>query len=171
VSTILELLASPGRREFAGEPETDALTEVDGLQEADLLDVRYSLDDAKLAMLFDIRIALGFRLANTAVLIMGEVSTIELSCRHTDWLHRSHTVIDSIPAPQDGLFTFELRCLDGWAVRAVSHTAEWFVGNIPGLPDAQPDFHGDEAAIAAGMPAWTSEFEPGWATFLDPAPR
>jgi hypothetical protein len=50
-------------------------------------------------------------------------------------------------------------------------SAEFFVGDIPGLPEAPPDFtEDDEETVAAGMPAWNAPFHPIWATFIDPHP-
>lgn len=67
---IDELLKSAQRRRFAAMPETDALTEEDGLQEACLLDVHYALKESRLAMLFDLRQALQFRMPEVGVLVI-----------------------------------------------------------------------------------------------------
>jgi hypothetical protein len=66
----------------------------------------------------------------------------------------------------------DVLCTDGFSIKVSALSAEFFVGDVPGLSEAPPNFpEDDEETIVAGMPAWTSRFEPGWATFLDPAPR
>lgn len=51
----------------------------------------------------------------------------------------------------------------------MSPSAEFFVGDVPDLPAAPPDFfESDEQTIAQGMPGLHSTFNPKGATFLDP---
>lgn len=168
--TIEDLLRSGERRSYAAMPETDALTEVDGLQEADLVDVRLLAGEASLALLFDLRTALQFRMANTAVLVMREVERFSWTCAERPGSHRvAHYVMSAKPDVKQGLFTLDVVCLRGWHLDAEASSAEFFVGDVPQLPEAPPNFiEDDERAIAAGMPAWDSDFDPGWATFLDP---
>ncbi len=167
--SIEELLSSPDRRGYAAMPETDALVEVDGLQEADLVDVRFDADAGSLVLLFDLRTALQFRLANTAVLVMRDVEEVRWFSKEERGDRRTaHYVMSSNPTTREGRFVFELVCLRGWDLSAVSSSAEFFVGDVPDLPSAPPNFvEDDERAIAMGMPAWRSMFKPEWATFLD----
>jgi hypothetical protein len=168
--TIDELLRSPQRRDHAAMPEADALTEVDGLQEADLVDARFIAGEASLAVLFDLRTALQFRMANTAVLVMRGVRQVDWTWDELPGPGRvAHYVMSSKPDVDGSLFTLELVCLRGWRLSAVATSAEFFVGDVPDLPEVPPNFvEDDERTVAAGMPAWDSMFEPGWATFLDP---
>jgi hypothetical protein len=170
VVTLEELLRNPRRRAYAALPETDALTEPDGLQEADLVDVRLLGDEGSLAILFDLRTALQFRMANTAVLVMRDVVHAEWSSERTRAAGRvAHYVGSSKPEIRGDLFALELVCLRGWRLSATASSAEFFVGDVLGLPEAPPNFiEDDEGTIAKGMPAWDSPFEPKWATFLDP---
>jgi len=172
--SIDEVLESPDRRDHAAMPEMDALREAHALQEADLVDVRFDARRSALAMLFDLRVALQFRLANTAALVMRNVEQFQWTASEPLGFGRvAHYVMGSKPAIKGTLFTFELACLSGWHLNAAASSAEFFVGDVPGLPDAQPNFVEDEErVISEGMPAWGSEFEPAWATFLDPvSPR
>ncbi len=168
--TIDELLRSPERRDHVAMPETDALTEVDGLQEADLVDARLIVADASLAVLFDLRTALQFRMANTAVLVMHDIGQVDWARGEPPGSRRvAHYVMSSKPGVKGGLFTLELVCLRGWRLNAVASSAEFFVGDVPELPEAPPNFvEDDERKIAAGMPTWESVFKPEWATFLGP---
>jgi hypothetical protein len=170
--TIDELLTDPHRRSYAAIPETDALTEENGLQESDLVDAKFSLFGDSLAMLFDLRVSLGFRMANTAVLVMRQVLHVELSSKEPPGPERiAHLVMTSKPDVHEMLFTFELGCLRGWSLKASATSAEFFVGDIPNLPETPPDFAEDDAVtVAAGMPAWNASFRPMWATFIDRHP-
>jgi hypothetical protein len=56
--TIDELLTDLHRRKYAATPESDALTEENGLQEADLVDAKFGLLGDSLATLFDLRMSL-----------------------------------------------------------------------------------------------------------------
>jgi len=169
---IDELLRSPDRRDHGAMPETDALTEVDALQEADLVEARFSVGESSLALLFDLRTALQFRLANTAVLVLHGVEQSHFDCDEAGGARRvAHYVMSSKPSVDGGRFAIDLVCLRGLRLRAVAASAEFFVGDVIGLPEAPPNFvEDDEQTIAQGMPAWDSVFEPGWATFIDPAP-
>ena len=168
--TIDELLRSPQRRDHAAMPETDALTELDGLQEADLVDARFVASEASLAVLFDLRGSLQFRMANVAVLAMRDVRHVDWTCaepRGPRWV--AHYVMGSKPDILKDLFKLELVCLRGWRLSAMATSAEFFVGDVPGLPEAPPNFvEDDERTIMEGMPAWDSTFKPEWATFIDP---
>jgi hypothetical protein len=80
----------------------------------------------------------------------------------------AHLIMSSVPAVESGRFTLGLGCLNGWRLSVVARSAEFFVGDIPGLPDAPPDFaKDDERAIVDRMPSWTATFEPESATFAD----
>jgi hypothetical protein len=71
--SIDELLNDPARRDQAAMPEMDALVDGDALQEGDLVDVRFDADGSSVAMLLDLRAALQFRVASTAVLVLRGV--------------------------------------------------------------------------------------------------
>jgi hypothetical protein len=153
-------------------PEADALTDVDALQEANLVDVRLLAHESSVAAIFDLRTALQFRMANTALMVMHGL-------RHVEWhgvealgsSRIAHTVVSSEPNATQGLFTFGLVCLHGWRLTAVAGSAEFFVGDVPELPEVPPDFvEDDDETIEKGMPSWNSSFAPGWATFLEGLP-
>jgi hypothetical protein len=167
--TIADLLADPARRDHAAMPESDALTDIDGLQEADLVDVCFDARESTLVMLLDLRTALQFRLANTAVLAMRDVRHVEWNGNEPERGSRvAHYVMSSKPSVTGGRITIEIACLGGWRLAATASSAEFYVGDVPGLPKAPPNFaRDDETTIAAGMPRWASTFEPAWATFID----
>lgn len=167
--SIDELLSSPVRRDHAAMPEMDALVDCDALEEADLVDVRFGADDSSLAMLLDLRTALQFRLANTAVVLRGVEEFRWVTGGPRGSRRAAHYVMSSQPGVQTDRFTLELVCQRGWRLNAIATSAEFFVGDIPDLPEAPPNFvEDDEQRVADAMPAWDSLFKPEWATFLDP---
>jgi hypothetical protein len=77
----------------------------------------------------------------------------------------------SKPGIQDQLVTFEIGCLGGLKLKTTAQSAEFFVGDIPNLPETPPNFGDDEeSVIVAGMPHWSSDFVPQAATFIDRHP-
>jgi hypothetical protein len=170
--TIEELLRDPQRRVHAAMPESDALTEEDILNEADLREIRYELNPSSLLVLLDLRVALQFRIPNVAVLAFRGVSNIEMmGIDLPAWPWFTRLVLHSKPYIQDKLFTFEIGCLGGLRLKTTAQSAEFFVGDIPNLPEAPPEFGDDEdSVIVAGMPRWSSDFVPQAATFIDRHP-
>ncbi|MDA8044450.1 MAG: hypothetical protein M0Z30_04310 [Actinomycetota bacterium] len=168
--SITELLNDPGRRDHASMPEMDALVDADALQEADLVDVRFDAGSSSVALLLDLRTALQFRLANTAVLVLRDVKELYWAADEPQGARRiAHYIMSSKPGVDLNRFALEVVCLRGWRFRATGLTAEFYVGDVPGLPEAPPNFAEDDwQAITVGMASWDSLFKPGWATFLDP---
>jgi hypothetical protein len=167
--TLDELLRHPDRRSLAAQPEADLLTERDALQEADIVDVRLDAGHARLEVLFDLRQALQFRDADTAVLVVTGLERFEWAGQAPATDHRmAHPVMSSMPAHADGRIRLLFECLPDVQISIDAASAEFFVGSIPGLPEAPPNFvDDDEVTISTGMPGWSSEFDGGWATFLD----
>jgi hypothetical protein len=168
VMVIEDLFDYPLRRAYAAMPEMDALTEPDALQEADLVDIRFDVSRSVVGLLFDLRSALQFRMANTALLVGHDVQRFTLSGETSPGRSRmAHYVVSSRPDNRDLQFSIAIGCLQACRLELAAASAEFFVGDIPDLPEAPPDFgRDDEATIKAGMPGWGSQFEPGWATFL-----
>jgi hypothetical protein len=69
VVRIEDLLSEREVRRFPSRPEMDPLTEEDGLQEVQLLDVRFDALRCTAGPLFERRPALQLRTANTGVLV------------------------------------------------------------------------------------------------------
>lgn len=168
VMSIEELLLDPGRRVHAAKPEMDALTEQDALQEAQLIDVRFEALTSTAWLLFDCRQAIQLRIPNTAVLVVNGVRRLVWSGEgrgsRTAW-----NVIASAPLAREGIFSLKAAFFPNACLELEALSAEFFVGDVPGLSDAPPDFvEDDEETIRAHMASWRSIFEPTHATFLDP---
>ena len=167
--SIDELLRSSSRREHAAMPESDALTEVDGLQEADLVDARFLAGECRerSCSISVLRCSSGWRTRRCWCYGRWQRSTGRALSRGGRG-RVAHYVMSSRPDSKAGRFALEMVCLRGWRLSAIASSAEFFVGDVPGLPEAPPSFiEDDESTIVSGMPSWASTFKPGWATFLD----
>ncbi|MGZ6897310.1 MAG: hypothetical protein ACXVJZ_07720 [Acidimicrobiia bacterium] len=169
VMIVEDLIEYPLRRAYAAMPEMDALTETNALQEADLVGIRCDVSRSVVGLLFDLRSALQFRMANTALLVARGVGRFAWTAGVPKGRGRmAHYVMSSRPDNRDHRFSIAIGCLQACTVELTAASAEFFVGDISDLPEAPPDFgRDDEATINAGTPGWGSRFEPGWATFLD----
>jgi hypothetical protein len=170
IQVIIEKFITPPQRHVhLPMPDSDALTEVDALQEAEIIDVRFSLDDASIGLLLDLRVALEFMTGNVAVLALWGVTDAQFQHIPQAWPHHAHVVMSSKPNALDGILTLEIGCLDGWRMRATAKAADFLVGDIPGLPEIPPDRNEASAdQIAAGTPQWASEFVPEYGTSIYP---
>lgn len=158
--TIEEMLGDPIRLTCATMPESDALTADDALSEADLICIRHDLSAGEAWMLFDMRNALQFRIPDAAALVLRGVRSFDVRSGQGRREGRTtHYVLDSRPSVRDGLFSVTLLCLGGLHIHVSARSAEFLVGDVPGLPDTPPDYlDDDENTIKAGMPSWDKEF-------------
>ena len=173
VAVIVEdLFVDPSRRQFGAMPEMDPLTEDGALQEANLVAARVDVMTGDVGLLFDLRQALQLRTGNTAVLIARGVDRFEWGVPDPrDLPFVAHMVVRSSPTIDGSWFELELGCVRGSGLRLRARSAEFFVGVVPGLGAAPPDFVADgPELVRAEMPAWGSVFVPSHATFLDRHP-
>jgi hypothetical protein len=162
---IQEFLQSDARYAVEGEPEADALREVDALQESALVDMRMNFVESTVWVLLDCRGSLNVPEANTAVLVL-------LGVNHASWQLPAtgtfawQTVIDWKVSDVDGGIELFIGLLAGGDVVVRAAGGEYFVGDVPGGDDAPPDFTtSTHAQVRAGMAGWSSEFSPRGASF------
>lgn len=169
--TIGELLwPDPELRRFAAQPEMDPLTEQGALQEAQLLDVRFDALRSTVGLLFELRLALQLREANTGVLVARGVRELSWTAGPRSTLRTAWTVGGSIPNNENRLFGLTLGMWPDAQLTLKAESAAFFAGDVPGL-DRIPDYmDDDEATVHAQLAGWHSEFVPVHAVFLDPAP-
>lgn len=157
-------------RQFAAQPEMDPLTEADALQEAQLIAVRFDALTMTASLLFELRVALQMREANTGVLIARGVSKFIWSAAPRDRRYTAWNVIESLPQPVNGLFTVGLRLWPQGQLNLTSESATFFSGDVSCL-ECIPDYGtDDDATIQRNIANWESPFKPVYAVFLDPAP-
>jgi hypothetical protein len=165
VIRLIDLFNDPSRRRYAAIPEMDALEESDALVEAELSDIRIDVSKGDVGLILDLRGALHFRAGNSGLLIVREVTTAV-------WNHNpgqgrmASIIVGSVPANALNAFSLDIELLPSGTVSLVGSEAEYYVGNIPGLPAKAPDYADDSLeAVLAAIPSWTSTFEPVHAAF------
>lgn len=171
MTTIEDLLSldSPLRR-FSAQPEMDPLTEHDALQEAQLLDVRFDALRSRVGLLFELRVALQLREANTGVLVAHGVRKFGWSATARPTGRTAWNVISSTPQCSDRLFELSLLCWPEGHLELSAESAAFFVGDVAGIGESPPDYSDDESVVQTGLAGWRSIFTPVHAVFLDPAP-
>jgi len=167
---VADLFSDPNRRSHAAMPEMDPLTEAGALQEADLVAVSFDVLTASAGLLFDLRNALQLQSGNAALLIARGVDRFAWDAQDLrDLPFVSHLVTGSSPSVDGCRFTLSLGMVPDAGLTLRARGAEFFVGDVPGLGEAPPDFFECSAdLVRAEMPGWQSVFVPGYATFLDP---
>ncbi len=167
---IDDLLRSPARHSLGSMPEADALTEPGALQEAGLVDVRLDAIGGRIEFLFDLRSALQFRMADTAVLAVVGLRRLEVDRTTTSPVTRGTPyVMSSVSKIDDGWLDFAVVCLGGWSVDVRGRGAEFYVGNVIDLPDTPPNYsEDDDEAIRRATQSWGSDLDADWATFIEP---
>jgi hypothetical protein len=169
--TIEELLRpDPELRRFAAQPEMDPLTEEGALQEAQLLDVRFDALRSTVGLLFELRLALQLREANTGVLVARGVRALSWTAGQRSTSRTAWAVGGSIPYNENRLFGLTLGMWPDAELTLQAESAAFFAGDVPGLvriPDYMDD---DEVTVRAQLAGWHSEFTPVHAVFLDPTP-
>lgn len=168
---IEELLSLDAQlRRFEAQPEMDPLTEDDALQEAQLLDVRFDALRSTVGLLFELRVALQLRGANTGVLVARGVRKVSWSASPRSTARTAWNVVSSTPRCSDRLFELSLLCWPDGHLELSAESAAFFVGDVADIGESPPDYYSDESTIQAGLAGWHSTFTPINAVFLDPAP-
>ncbi|MDP9903107.1 hypothetical protein [Arthrobacter bambusae] len=167
---INDLLSmDPALRRYTSIAEMDPLAEEDALQEAQVLDVRFDALAGIAGILFDLRQALQLREANTGVLVAQGVHGLTWAGPGRNTALTAWSIGSSIPRARDQLFELSLAMwpYPGARLSLIAEDAAFFVGNVPGLAEAPPDYIGrDRAALGHEVSSWDSLFEPTSAVFL-----
>ena len=169
---LIEEILTGTRREFAVSQEIDPLRQSDALQEVQLLAARVDAISSVAGLLFELRTAMHLAEGNVALLVARGVREFSWSAdaRSTD--RTAWNVVGSEPESVDGLFVFELDLVPNAGLRLVAESAEFYSGNVEGLPEQLPDYvTDDDETIRSNLPGWRSSFSPIWATFIDRVPN
>ncbi|WP_077490694.1 hypothetical protein [Sinomonas mesophila] len=164
------LLLNTGLRQYASSPEMDPLTEADALQEAQLLDVGFDALASVVGLMFELRTALQLREANTGVLIARGIRELAWSGPGRDTALMAWAVGSSHPQVMDGLFGLRLVMWPhpGAQLSLTAESAAFFVGDVPGLSEAPPDYTDlDRTTLGQQVAGWESPFEVVSAAFLN----
>lgn len=166
--TPRDLIAGVPLSSLVGSPEADPLTEKDALQEARLNGVLFDAVNMRAGLLFDLRGALALRMAYTGLLVLGGVEKLSWDCEPRSTIRTAWNVVGSVPANKEGVVNLRLFFFPDAEMTVAARSAAFFAGDVPGLPEAPPDFAGGDAEVAAGMASMDSPFEPTQATFIEP---
>jgi hypothetical protein len=149
--------AIPGR---ASSPEMNPLTEEDALQEAQLLDLRFDVLTGVMGVLFELRQALQLREANTGVLVIRRIREFTWSSSGSDGALTAWSVLSSRPQSKDRHFGLSIATWPDASFTLTAENASFFMGAVPGLSEAPPDYGGsDRAMIDRQVARWDSSFE------------
>jgi hypothetical protein len=138
-------------------PDSDPLTVEDALQEAQLIDVRFEAIESRIALLFDLRMALQLRLGNAGVLVLRDVETLMWSQEARPTSRTAWNVVGSSPSVDGATLDLKLYFAPNAELRAIAHGwAEFYELEMPDLPATPPDYmREDDSTIEAGIPGWS----------------
>lgn len=168
VTTPRELFEGAHLAALVGKPEMDPLTEADALQEARLSELLFDAVYGRAALLFDLRGALQLRMAYTGLLVLEGVERFSWAGERRATIRTAWNVLSSVPVNEDGVVSLRLGFFPDAELTVAGRSGAFFAGDVPGLPDAPPDFAGSNKEVATGMASMDSLFEPTQATFVEP---
>lgn len=167
------MLPDPRLRGSGSVPDADPLTEEDALQEAQLLDLRFDTKAGVAGLLFELRVALQLRSANTGVMILSGMRELAWSAASRETALTAWSIGSSAPWANNRLFGLRLDMSPGSGARLslTAQSAAFFLGNVPGLAQAPPDYGElDRARVDAELAGWESPFELISASFSEQPP-
>jgi hypothetical protein len=166
--TPRELMAGAAVTAVVGSPEMDPLTEKDALVCAPLVEAVFDAVNMRGCLLFDLRVAEQLRMANTGLIVLGGVESFEWRSKRRHTTRTSWNVDASVPSNNNGVVSLRLIFFPSAELAVVARSAAFFAGDVPGLPEAPPDFAESNTEVTAGMASMDSPFEPTQATFIEP---
>jgi hypothetical protein len=135
---------------LVGSPEADPLTGEDALREARLNEVLFDAVNRRAGLLFDLRGALGFRVALTGLVVLYDVEEFSWAGERRSAIRTAWNVVGSRPANKDGVVGLRLFFFPDAELTVAARSAAFFAGDVPGLPGRVPDFAWGDAEVAAG---------------------
>ncbi|MEU4192302.1 hypothetical protein AB0E69_10405 [Kribbella sp. NPDC026611] len=168
INDLLGLSAS--LRQHASLPEMDPLAEVDALQEAQAVDVRFDALAGIAGIIFDLRQALQLQEADTGVLVARGVRELTWTGPSRDTALTAWSIGSSVPRRGNGFFSLSLMMWPhpGAHLTLTAEGAAFFVGHVPGLSEVPVDYSDrDRGTLIGEVASWESLFAPVRAVFLD----
>lgn len=169
MTTIQEFARGAWRREYGSKPpEMDPLTEDDALVDAQVLDVRLDALRCRVAVLFELRLALELHEGNTGLLIANGVTAVEWTAAPRDTARTAWNVVGSAARATDGLLEMRLGMLPRAELLLRANGAAFYGGDVPGLVEI-PDYgEASDSELGARLAQWESNFRPFHAVFSGP---
>lgn len=148
------------------------------LQECSVLDIKISTLAGTVGVIFDLRTSIFLGDGNAALLIVGEMRSVEWlevepSVNRTGRVEvdgrnqRSHlhTSMGSTPRTGNDRFDIEIPCNPRSVLKISGGWAVFIEGNVDSIGESQPDLGLDtDEFIEAGFPQWSSVLNPTYAT-------
>jgi hypothetical protein len=159
--TIEELLAStPVAVGAQLDRDEDPLRELDALREAQVLDVRLDLISGSIGVLLEMRVASQVRRGNTGLLVLRGAHDLRWSGEAPARPMCAHWIVGSAPAIDAASFTMSLAvglAGSGGMLELAGVAADFYVGDVPGLGEAPPDYTDlDRAGVRGQVTDWGS---------------
>lgn len=168
--TIGEFGRGPWRREYESQPEMDPLTEDDALVDAQVLDLRLDALCGRVAVLFELRLALELREGNTGLLIADGVTAVGWDAAPRDTARTAWNVVGSVVRSTSGLLEMRLGTLPQAELLVRAKGAAFYSGDVPGLAEI-PDYgEAPDSELGARLARWESSFRPLHAVFYGSDP-
>lgn len=166
MSTLRNIARDAWRREYGSKPEMDPLTEEDALLEAQVLDIEIDALRSRVAILFELRLALQLRDGNTGLLVLDGVTAFDWHAEPRATARTAWNVVGSVPRVAGGMLEMTIGMLPRADLFLRAKSAAFYSGDVPGLREI-PDY-GDasDTELHAKLAHWDSPFTPVHAVFL-----
>lgn len=168
MTTISDFAQGPWHRHYGSKPEMDPLTEDDALMEAQVLDIRLDALRSRMAILFELRLALQLREGNTGLLVADGVTAFEWSAGARETARTAWNVVGSIARATGGILEVRLGMLPRAELLLRTRSAVFYSGDVPGLVEIADYGEVQEPELDSMVAHWASEFSPSHAVFFDP---
>jgi hypothetical protein len=165
---LRDLLTGDVTGALVGSPEMDPLTEKDALQEARLNELIFDAVNRRVGLLIDLRGALQLRMARTGLLVLTGVEDFSWNSERRRTTRTAWNIVSSVPVNEDGTINLSLFFFPDAELTVVARGAAFYAGDVPGMPDAPPDFSSRDEVVAAGMASMDSPFELTQMTLIEP---
>lgn len=165
MATVESIVHSALHQSPIGTTDWDPLRIEDMMQECALLDVRHFASSSALGLLLDLRTALQLDVGNTALVVIGGISSYSWVSDTAEADTMMRTVVGSYPTLTDTEYKLEVTCSPRSAFHATGKWASFYEGNVRSIGESQPDLTSDDpASLASGFPNWQSELEVAYST-------
>jgi hypothetical protein len=155
-------------------PPINALTEPDGLREAQIIAVHFDAVHSQAAVLFELRTSLQFDASNTGVLIASRVRELTWMAPARGTTRTAWTVGGTEAAVDEHEFRMGIGLWPGPGARLtlVAEHAVFVSGDVSGLPETPPNYvTASSADLLDQIAGWNSSFLPHHAVSSHPGVR
>lgn len=153
-----DLLALPSPSTAGAFPVVDPLSGADLFQEAQVLDVRLDTLRMTAGVLFEQRLALQLREANTDVLVCRGVTRLDWSATPRPTRLTAWNVVGSSIASDDGVVELRLGLFPDAELKVRAERMEFYNCEVGGI-GVIPDYADDRPVIRTSLASWESQID------------